>query len=749
MLQQGDMLGDYRIVRFISRGGMGEVYEAEQINLHSRCAVKVFSPRRKEDASLDSKFKTEARLLARLQHPNIAPVHYLANDPKRKLNYFVQELGSASLNKLLEKEDAWEEKRVREIARQIASGLCAAHKQGVVHRDLKPGNIIFRESGEVMIADFGIASLFDYNLRQALHGDLTQIELTEQIDGKRLQVYGSANYIAPEQRAGEQPSPAMDIYAFGVLIYQLLTGLLPAGRWRPPSYYGVSKSWDPLVCECLERDPGKRPESMEKILEFLEAMPLKKARPHPALWLIPAAAAALLIYLAVRYLPGGKASSTGAPSAESQNRDIPDDNQLSSLAQVDERPSGDSVDSSTVLGEARGAEGVSAPGVDMETGWQPEEAGDNWATAQLKTAMMNARKQARDYEAPPDYSLSPKTMERISSSMFVMVPPGPNPALIQPWSENGKLYNPKTAAWIKEIWPSKPEQWTTGAGRVRRIREDYETEWLNVGPGYTFAGAELVFMAGAVSKATRDYAMHDARHVIFQTPVRIEKPGGHLRFECDLTGIFLMFAEPFSGRPALEVAYDQVQMPRKTELTSLRFEGRIIGNSLVDQIVDYPVLIAPTGGGAAARIELMVLYPYSQTTIMQTWARADGKRPLIIDKYGDGKLVLDEDGRIDGTLNIWSGSLEIKNTAGVGEGAILLHKDGLLRIDTSVLNAELVLETGGVLELLQPIRVMQPIRVDGQVTVRTRFDPSKQNPVRADTSTGEIDKLNFIYDPSL
>ncbi len=196
--------GRYRLERRIGTGAMSEVWAAEDLELERTVAVKL----RAADADAE-RFDREARAAASLSHTNICALYDYGEDDGRRF-MVLEYLPGGSLDERLEHRKPLPDGDARRIAAEIAAGLAHAHLRGVVHRDLKPANILFDPQGRAKIADFGIA-------RVAGAAGLTEVGT----------VLGTAAYISPEQAAGEEATPASDVYAFGVILFRMLTGRLP------------------------------------------------------------------------------------------------------------------------------------------------------------------------------------------------------------------------------------------------------------------------------------------------------------------------------------------------------------------------------------------------------------------------------------------------------------------------------------------------------------------------------------------
>ncbi len=212
-MRDGDQVliaGRYRLSEPIGRGGMGEVWRAYDESLARDVAVKLLLPQ-DSDPTATSRFRLEAQTAARIDHPNVVGVRDFGEYDTRL--FLVMELVRGdSLATTLVRSGALPAERVARIAAQAAAGLAAAHRQGIVHRDIKPGNLLLDADGTLKIGDFGIARFLD--------DPGAALTATGQIVGTSL-------YLAPERALGQPAGPASDVYALGCVLYQLLTG-------RPP-----------------------------------------------------------------------------------------------------------------------------------------------------------------------------------------------------------------------------------------------------------------------------------------------------------------------------------------------------------------------------------------------------------------------------------------------------------------------------------------------------------------------------------
>jgi eukaryotic-like serine/threonine-protein kinase len=255
-----EVLGDrYELAEPIGRGGMATIYRAVDLRMGRTVAAKILREVYSSDPKFVTRFQREARAASALQHPNIVQVFDYGQSGESY--YIVMEfVEGADLRRYLKKHGVLDNERAIEIAHDVALGLGAAHKRGIVHRDVKPQNIMLNDSGLVKLTDFGIASMY----KDAEAERLTTTGMT----------LGTVQYYAPEQAQGEIVSPAADIYALGIVMYEMLAGRTPfdgdtpvAVAMRhiqdvpePPSTYNprIAPGLERIVLRCLEKDPRDR-----------------------------------------------------------------------------------------------------------------------------------------------------------------------------------------------------------------------------------------------------------------------------------------------------------------------------------------------------------------------------------------------------------------------------------------------------------------------------------------------------------
>jgi eukaryotic-like serine/threonine-protein kinase len=264
-LVAGTRLGVYEISGLLGVGGMGEVYRATDTKLGRKVAIKTLPPELASDKDRLARFEREAKLLAALNHPHIASVYSL--DEHDGTLYLAMELvDGETLDRKLARGLLPLDEALR-IALQIAEALEAAHEKGVVHRDLKPANIMVSGEGKVKVLDFGLAKIFATDPKQTALGHSPALSLAMTQLGL---VLGTAGYMSPEQASGQATDQRADIWAFGVVLYELLTGkpvftgesvphIIAAVLQVEPDWTRLPKNLHPRLRLLLERCLTKRP----------------------------------------------------------------------------------------------------------------------------------------------------------------------------------------------------------------------------------------------------------------------------------------------------------------------------------------------------------------------------------------------------------------------------------------------------------------------------------------------------------
>ena len=327
-LRSGSRLGPYEVVALIGAGGMGEVYRARDERLGRDVAIKVLPPEFASDPERLRRFEQEARAAGRLNHPNILAVYDVGTFEGAP--YIVTELlEGETLRDRLAGGGLIMRKGV-EFGVQIAQGLSAAHEKGIVHRDLKPANVFVTNDGHVKILDFGIAKLVAPRSPGEPAQATTVVEVTEA--GATL---GTVGYMSPEQVRGQAVDHRSDIFSFGAVLYEILSGRSPFRRDTAadtasailqdepaPLLDAVPPELKRIVRRCLEKRPEDRFQSardlafdLQAAAEALGAGPVARpaAQPRRLLWagvaVLVAVAAAASIYVVVRGRSGGPAAA--------------------------------------------------------------------------------------------------------------------------------------------------------------------------------------------------------------------------------------------------------------------------------------------------------------------------------------------------------------------------------------------------------------------------------------------------------
>jgi eukaryotic-like serine/threonine-protein kinase len=293
----GSRLDHYEIVELIGKGGMGEVYRAKDTRLPREAAIKISAQQFSE------RFAREAKIIAALNHPNISTLYDIGP------NYLVMELveGPTLADRI--KQGALTLEEASAIARQIADALDYAHEKGVVHRDLKPGNVKIRPDGLVKVLDFGLAKVGGMPVAPSDESPTITVGQTQ-----AGMILGTAAYMAPEQAKGKEVDKRADIYAFGLVFYEMLSGVRPhqgdtlqetmaSVLKDEPDLSKVPAQAHRLLKRCLEKDPQKRLRHIGDVMSLLDETPSSGAGFQPATgpsapgkrWLWPATAAAVVV----------------------------------------------------------------------------------------------------------------------------------------------------------------------------------------------------------------------------------------------------------------------------------------------------------------------------------------------------------------------------------------------------------------------------------------------------------------------
>jgi serine/threonine protein kinase len=247
-----------QVLELLGQGGMGAVYKARQTKLDRLVAIKILPPEVARDPAFAERFVREARSLARLNHPHIVTVHDFG-DVDGLFHFTMEYVDGRNLRTLLQ-DGPLPAAQAKAILTQVCDALQYAHDEGLVHRDIKPENILIDKKGRVKIADFGLARLVG----------LTPTYLT--LTGTH-EVMGTLLYMAPEQmKQAHSVDHRADLYSLGVVLYEMLTGELPLGRFAPPSRKAaVNERVDQVVLRALAREPADRYQDAAAFRQELEA----------------------------------------------------------------------------------------------------------------------------------------------------------------------------------------------------------------------------------------------------------------------------------------------------------------------------------------------------------------------------------------------------------------------------------------------------------------------------------------------
>ena len=282
-INDGHLIGGrYRLVRRLARGGMAEVWEAQDEVLARAVAVKLLLPHLAADDAFHARFHREALAAARLSHPHIVSIYDTCSTDDAEA--IVMELvRGRTLRDLLDDKGAVSPIRAIAIARQVADALAHAHASGLVHRDVKPGNILLADDGRVLVTDFGIAKAAE--------------EVSDLTDAG--QIVGTAKYLSPEQVQGHPLDGRSDVYALGVVLYEMLCGRAPFAAdsstatallrlttepLRPRQCRaGLSRELEDVVLKAMARDPNARYATAGDLCSALDGIDLRKVDDeHPA-----------------------------------------------------------------------------------------------------------------------------------------------------------------------------------------------------------------------------------------------------------------------------------------------------------------------------------------------------------------------------------------------------------------------------------------------------------------------------------
>jgi streptogramin lyase len=350
---------DYRIEEPIGQGGMGVVYLAHDVRLGRRVALKVMTPSLARDRRYRASFARESELAMSLEHPNVVPIHD-AGEAEGRLYLAMRRVEGTDLRALLRREGALDPARALAIVSQIAQALDAAHAKGLVHRDVKPSNVLLDDNEHVYLADFGLT-------RRLSEGASPQAEAA---------TLGTPAYLAPEQIEGGDVDGRADVYSLGCLLYECLTGEPPfpgdsrlAVAWahleqEPPAASErrpeLPGAVDAVISRAMAKDAGDRYATCPDLAAAAESALIPHARPRrrwalAAAGVSVAAAAALLVAVFGR---GGAAAEPLVPRANTIVRIDPRTNEISDVIDVGSRPDATAVRGGTVWAFNHGDETI-------------------------------------------------------------------------------------------------------------------------------------------------------------------------------------------------------------------------------------------------------------------------------------------------------------------------------------------------------------------------------------------------------
>ncbi|MBS1996659.1 MAG: protein kinase [Cyanobacteria bacterium SZAS LIN-2] len=279
--QIGTVVGErYELVGELGSGGMGTVFKAKHISLPKFFAVKILNSQLSNDASFRARFEQEAKTASLLNHPHLVAIYDHGTTSLGEAYLVMDFIDGRSLAEILQSLKRIDQRRAIKIFSQIADGLANAHRTGVIHRDLKPGNVMLIETQEnpefVKVVDFGIAKI--------IGTDNEHTEINQSLT-KTGEFFGSPLYSSPEQGCGAKPDQRSDIYSLGILMYECLTGKPPfrgenffatmtlhnEAQARPfDKLLGIDPELEGIVFTCLEKDPADRYQSMEEVKTALD-----------------------------------------------------------------------------------------------------------------------------------------------------------------------------------------------------------------------------------------------------------------------------------------------------------------------------------------------------------------------------------------------------------------------------------------------------------------------------------------------
>ncbi|MDI1313385.1 serine/threonine-protein kinase [Prosthecobacter sp.] len=256
------ILPQYEVHMLVGRGGMGAVYKGLQLSLDRAVAIKLLPPAiERQDLAFAERFKNEARLMGRMNHPAIVSVYDFGRTADGQLYFVMEYVDGTDVQRMIAREGKLPPEHALAITAHLCDALGYAHKQGIVHRDIKPSNVLIDIEGRVKVADFGLAKLSD----KTQNSGLTQTGMA----------MGTPDYVAPETLMyGSDVDGRADIYAVGVMLYQMLTGDIPRGMFKMPSqkFQSIDPRFDAIVRRALEHDREERYQSSHELRQALDVI---------------------------------------------------------------------------------------------------------------------------------------------------------------------------------------------------------------------------------------------------------------------------------------------------------------------------------------------------------------------------------------------------------------------------------------------------------------------------------------------
>jgi serine/threonine protein kinase len=260
--QMQELLPQYEIMEILGRGGMGAVYKGRQKSLRRLVAIKILPPDAADDEmKFVERFQNEAQTMAAMNHPAIVTV-YDFGETKDGLLYFIMEfVDGTDLQKMIHASGKLSDEYALAITAHVCDALQYAHSRGVIHRDIKPANIFINQEGHVKVGDFGLAKMDDPSMTSGL----TRTNMA----------MGTPDYVAPEVLSpGMVADHRADLYAVGVMLYQMLTGEVPRGMFKLPSQKGIGSDprFDEIICKAMEQDRNDRYQSAGDVRRALDVI---------------------------------------------------------------------------------------------------------------------------------------------------------------------------------------------------------------------------------------------------------------------------------------------------------------------------------------------------------------------------------------------------------------------------------------------------------------------------------------------